>query len=109
VDEERGRPSLATVRHEHHNEVYTLSAVRPHRVSVVAIAYSFLVGSTAAPGLALLPRALLRADVRDVALRFYAANRGRLEGVVTAMRAARRARSGTATTPNRASMARRMR
>lgn len=86
ADEHRARQSLASVRKTAHNEVYTLMSLRPRRMALVAVAYCFIVGTKAAPGILLLPRLVLERSDSQPGPRFLAALLGRLEGLATAAR-----------------------
>ena len=86
ADDDRARQSLASLRKTAHNEVYALMSLRPRRVALVAVTYSFIVGTKAAPGILMLPYLVLtRANPRP-GQRFLATLRGRLEGLATGAR-----------------------
>jgi GT2 family glycosyltransferase len=86
ADEARGRESLSSLRNAHHNEVYTLMSIRPRRVSLLAVAYCFMVGTRAAPGVLLLPYLMLTRPHHRPGVRFLVALFGRLDGLATAAR-----------------------
>lgn len=89
ADESRSDRSLASHRAEHHNEIYSLVSVRPIWRSVSAVIYAFLVGSRTAPGILLLPWAMLGRSPRRSWELLWAISRGRLEGLATGLRASR--------------------
>lgn len=86
ADEDRVRRSPASVRNQHHNEVYTVMSIRPRRVALVAVAYSLMVGTRTGPGILLLPHVLLSSSRRRASPCLFAALRGRLDGLRTAAR-----------------------
>ena len=61
-------------------------SLRPRRMALVAVAYCFIVGTKAAPGILLLPRLVLERSDSQPGPRFLAALLGRLEGQATAAR-----------------------
>jgi glycosyltransferase involved in cell wall biosynthesis len=80
----RERRTLAAIRDEQHNELLVLLTLLPVWQRPLALGYRLLVGTHAAPGLALALPALARSPRRRRTLReILAANGGRLAGVGT--------------------------
>jgi GT2 family glycosyltransferase len=83
----RERRTLAAIGDEQHNELLVLLTLLPLWQRPLALGYRLLVGTRAAPGLALALPALARSPRRRRTLReILAANGGRLAGVGTVLR-----------------------
>ncbi len=85
----RERRTLTAIRDEHHNELLVLLSLLPVWQRPLALSYRLLVGTRAAPGLALALPTFARSPRPRHALReILAANGGRLAGVGTFLRTA---------------------
>jgi hypothetical protein len=84
-EDARDGPSLAALANETHNEMYLLVRWLPLWRKPFALAYAMLVGYRRTPGLALLLERLARERTTAVVPRFWAAERGRLKGIFTAL------------------------
>jgi GT2 family glycosyltransferase len=85
-EDARDRPSLAALANETHNELYLLLRWLPLWRKPFALAYALLVGYRRTPGIALLAERIFRErNATAVTARFWAAERGRVRGIFTAL------------------------
>jgi glycosyltransferase involved in cell wall biosynthesis len=84
-EDARDGPSLDALANETHNEMYLLVRWLPLWRKPFALAYGVLVGYRRTPGLALLLERIARERSTAVVARFWAAERGRVKGILTAL------------------------
>jgi len=86
-DDDRVTPTLRAVVNTLHNQTYTVLSLLSGWRRMTAFAYSFLVGTRGAPGLTMLPLALLSSrSARQSAFGFRANLEGRARGLRTYLR-----------------------